>query len=92
MFYCLSHTFPGLIWFQFGDLFAVKTISKMSIPLCGDQLANDHQQARVHAARMYFGRFDALTAVFLETQVLWEVRISGVSKDPSVSIIEVKQG
>jgi hypothetical protein len=64
----------------------------MSSPLYGDQLANDHHQARVRAARIYFGRFDALTTMFLETQVLWEVTISGVSKDSSVLIMEVKQG
>jgi hypothetical protein len=40
---------------------------------------------------MYFGMFEVLTALFLETKVLWEVTISGVSKDPSVSIIEVKE-
>jgi hypothetical protein len=66
-------------------------MSKVSSPLCGDQLASYDHQARVQAARMYFGRFEVLTAVFLGTQVLWEVTISGVSKDPNVSIIEVKE-
>jgi len=29
----------------------------------------------------FFGRSEVLTAVFLETQVFWNVKISGVSKN-----------
>ena len=40
---------------------------------------------------MYFGRFAVLTAAHLETQVFWEVTISGVWKDRSVLLSKVKQ-
>jgi len=78
--YFLFYAFPGLIWYQFGDLFAVKTMSQVSSPMCGDQLANYDHQARIKIARMYWGRSEVLTAVFLKTQVFWDVKISGVSK------------
>jgi hypothetical protein len=66
-------------------------MNKLSSPLCGDQHAKYDHQAGVKVARMYFGRFEVLTAVFLKTHFLWEVTISGVSKDPIILIIEVKQ-
>ena len=55
-------------------------MSQVSSPLCGDQVANYDHQARFQFARMYLGRFEVLTAVFLERQVFRDVKISGVSK------------
>ena len=56
-------------------------MSKVSSPLCGDQLANYDHQTSVQFAMTFFGRSEVLTAVFLETQVFWNVKISGVSKN-----------